>query len=111
MQFTADESRQQARIVLQSHLSLTQATVIKPINALVLLFLCISQAIVIKIEASPDHSIQPKRTEFSTSVCRKDVRYGEAELKRMLADRPTMSKYVKPGDEVWNWCINQQHIL
>ena len=33
--------------------------------------------------------------------------WGTAQIRRMLQDRPEMAKYVKEGDDLWNWTMRQ----
>lgn len=33
--------------------------------------------------------------------------WGKTQLRQMLKDRPAMAKYVKEGDDLWNWTVRQ----
>jgi len=44
---------------------------------------------------------------LSTKLPQQDLLFGQKQLEMMLLDRPEMKAFVKPGDNVWNWTVNQ----
>ncbi|MBN1341986.1 MAG: hypothetical protein JXQ73_04860 [Phycisphaerae bacterium] len=36
-----------------------------------------------------------------------DLDYGQAQVRRMLKDRPTMAEHVKEGDAIWQWAVGR----
>ncbi len=44
---------------------------------------------------------------YARSLTKADLAHGEAQVKKMIADRPIMARYVSKGDRVWTWTVRQ----
>ena len=47
------------------------------------------------------------KVNLSTKLSSQDLTFGRKQLEMMLNDRIEMKPFVRPGDNLWNWTVNQ----
>lgn len=48
-----------------------------------------------------------KHIKPSTTLSQERLSFGQKQLEMLLTDRPEMKPFVKTGDSLWNWTVNQ----
>jgi hypothetical protein len=48
-----------------------------------------------------------KAQDEPVSLTKDQLAWGESQLRQMLKDRPAMASYVKEGDDLWTWTVQQ----